>query len=114
MELNFLISIPKFFFKFDRIYLFIISLLAMMSNLSLYGQLEEISRIVPSHIVQMEKINNQFILIGRSDTYSQNYVPDGMAVLLDKSMMEMEVSFRFREKNGNLTRWIKGEILKEV
>mgnify|MGYP006179052949 CR=1 FL=1 len=110
MELNFLISIPKFFFKFDRIYLFIISLLAMMSNLSLYGQLEEISRIVPSHIVQMEKINNQFILIGRSDTYSQNYVPDGMAVLLDKSMMEMEVSFRFREKNGNLTRWIKGEI----
>ena len=110
IEPRFVNTILKLFLKLKRIKLFFIFLLAMIFNLSLYGQLEEISQIVPSHIVQMEKINNQFILIGRSEIYPHNYNPDGMAVLLDKSTMEMEVSFRFQNKNGNLTKWTKGEI----
>lgn len=111
MENNLENPIVNHFVKYGRINLLFIILIAMVSNGSLYGQLEDISRIVPSHIVKMYKMNNQFALTGRSDSYSHKETPEGVAVLLGESIMDMDVSFRFHHKDGDSTNWIKGEII---
>ena len=49
---------------------------------SLYGQLEDISRTISSNIFLTEEINDRFVLAGRSDTYSSDDDPEGVAVLL--------------------------------
>jgi len=77
----------------------------------LYGQLEDISLIIPSHVIQAEKLEDRFVLTGRSETYSSEDRPEGVAVLLDKSTLEMEALFRFLDVEGNLTGWVQGKLI---
>ena len=83
----------------------------MMTGGLLFGQLGEISHKIPSYIVQMERLGEQFILTGKSEAYSSESTPEGVAVLLDNSTVEMEASFRFLDNEGNLTEWIQGNII---
>ena len=87
----------------------LITLTVLLAGGLLYGQLEDISHIIPSHVVQAEKMGNRFVLTGRSDVYLSDDAPEGVAVLLDGSMMEMEVLFRFLDAEGNLTEWVQGK-----
>ncbi|HBN45783.1 MAG TPA: hypothetical protein DEA65_04700 [Candidatus Marinimicrobia bacterium] len=87
----------------------LITLTVLLAGGLLYGQLEDISHIIPSHVVQAEKMGNRFVLTGRSDAYLFDDAPEGVAVLLDGSMMEMEVLFRFLDAEGNLTEWVQGK-----
>ena len=77
----------------------------------MYGQLEDISLIIPSHVIQAEKLEDRFVLTGRSETYSSEDRPEGVAVLLDKSTLEMEALFRFLDVEGNLTGWVQGKLI---
>ena len=74
-----------------------ITLAVMLTGGLLFGQLEDISRKIPSHVVQMERMEERFVLTGKSETYSSGNTPEGVAVLLDRSTMEMEALFRFLE-----------------
>ena len=78
---------------------------------SLYGQLEDISRTISSNIFLTEEINGRFVLTGRSDTYSSDDDPEGVAVLLGGSNMVLEVFFRFLDTQGNMTEWIQGDVM---
>ena len=88
-----------------------ITFVVMMTGGLLFGQLGEISHKIPSYIVQMERLGEQFILTGKSEAYSSESTPEGVAVLLDNSTVEMEASFRFLDNEGNLTEWIQGNII---
>ena len=88
----------------------LITLTVLLGGL-LYGQLEDISQIIPSHVIQAEKLEDRFVLTGRSETYSSEDRPEGVAVLLDKSTREMEALFRFLDMEGNLTGWIQGKLI---
>ena len=88
-----------------------ITLIVLLAGGLLYGQLEDISRIIPSHVVQAEKLEDRFVLTGRSGTYLSEDRPEGVAVLLDKSTLEMEALFRFLDVEGNLTGWIQGKLI---
>ena len=88
----------------------LITLTVLLGGL-LYGQLEDISQIIPSHIIQAEKLEDRFVLMGRSETYSSEDRPEGVAVLLDKSTLEMEALFRFLDVEENLTGWIQGKLI---
>ena len=88
-----------------------ITLAVMLTGGLLFGQLEDISRKIPSHVVQMERLGERFVLTGKSETYSSKNTPEGVAVLLDRSTMEMEALFRFLDIEGNLTEWIQGNII---
>ena len=88
-----------------------ITLSVMLTGGLLFGQLEDISRKIPSHVVQMERMGERFVLTGKSETYSSENTPEGVAVLLDRSTMEMEALFRFLDIEGNLTEWIQGNII---
>ena len=88
-----------------------ITLIVLLAGGLLHGQLEDISRIIPSHIIQAEKLEDRFVLTGRSETYSSEDRPEGVAVLLDKSTREMEALFRFLDVEGNLTGWIQGKLI---
>ena len=83
----------------------------MLTDGILFGQLEDISRKIPSRVVQMEKLGEMFVLTGKSEPYSSENTPEGVAVLLDKSTTEMEALFRFLDIEGNLTEWIQGDII---
>ena len=89
--------------------IFFITLVLMVAGGTLYGQLEDISRTISSQVVQSEKVGNRFVLTGRSDVYLSDDAPEGVAVLLDGSIMEMEVLFRFLDTEGNVTEWVQGE-----
>ena len=88
-----------------------ITFVVMMTGGLLFGQLGDISHKIPSYIVQMERLGEQFILTGKSEAYSSESTPEGVAVLLDNSTVEMEASFRFLDNEGNLTEWIQGNII---
>ena len=88
-----------------------ITLAVMLTGGLLFGQLEDISRKIPSHVVQMERLGERFVLTGKSETYSSENTPEGVAVLLDRSTIEMEALFRFLDIEGNLTEWIQGNII---
>ena len=88
-----------------------ITLIVLLAGGLLYGQLEDISRIIPSHVVQAEKLEDRFVLTGRSGTYLSEDRPEGVAVLLDKYTLEMEALFRFLDVEGNLTGWIQGKLI---
>ena len=87
----------------------LITLTVLLAGGLLYGQLEDISHIIPSHVIQAEKLEDRFVLTGRSETYSSEDRPEGVAVLLDKTTLEMEALFRFLDVEGNLTGWIQGK-----
>ena len=89
----------------------LITLTVLLAGGLLYGQLEDISHIIPSHVIQAEKLEDRFVLTGRSETYSSEDRPEGVAVLLDKSTREMEVLFRFLDVEGNLTGWVQGKLI---
>ena len=89
----------------------LIILTVLLAGGLLYGQLEDISLIIPSHVIQAEKLEDRFVLTGRSETYSSEDRPEGVAVLLDKSTREMEALFRFLDVEGNLTGWIQGKLI---
>ena len=89
----------------------LIILTVLLAGGLLYGQLEDISRIIPSHVVQAEKLEDRFVLTGRSGTYLSEDRPEGVAVLLDKSTLEMEALFRFLDVEGNLTGWVQGKLI---
>ncbi len=99
-----------YFFQIKKIKLYIFIIIVWLYNGFLYGQLDEISRIIPSHIIHLTKESDQFILIGKSSIYSQNENPEGVAVLLNNSNLEMDVFFRFFHQNGDSTKWVQGEI----
>ena len=88
-----------------------ITLIVLLAGGLLYGQLEDISRIIPSHVFQAEKLEDGFVLTGRSGTYLSEDRPEGVAVLLDKSTLEMEALFRFLDVEGNLTGWVQGKLI---
>ena len=88
-----------------------ITLIVLLAGGLLYGQLEDISRIIPSHVVQAEKLEDRFVLTGRSGTYLSEDRPEGVAVLLDKYTLEMEALFRFLDVEGNLTGWVQGKLI---
>lgn len=88
-----------------------ITLIVLLAGGLLYGQLEDISRIIPSHVLQAEKLEDGFVLTGRSGTYLSEDRPEGVAVLLDKSTLEMEALFRFLDVEGNLTGWVQGKLI---
>lgn len=88
-----------------------ITLIVLLAGGLLYGQLEDISLIIPSHVIQAEKLEDRFVLTGRSETYSSEDRPEGVAVLLDKSTLEMEALFRFLDVEGNLTGWVQGKLI---
>jgi hypothetical protein len=89
----------------------LIILTVLLAGGLLYGQLEDISLIIPSHVIQAEKLEDRFVLTGRSETYSSEDRPEGVAVLLDKSTLEMEALFRFLDVEGNLTGWVQGKLI---
>ena len=89
----------------------LIILTVLLAGGLLYGQLEDISLIIPSHVIQAEKLEDRFVLTGRSETYSSENRPEGVAVLLDKSTLEMEALFRFLDVEGNLTGWVQGKLI---
>jgi len=89
----------------------LIILTVLLAGGLLYGQLEDISLIIPSHVIQAEKLEDRFVLTGRSETYSSEDRPEGVAVLLDKSTREMEALFRFLDVEGNLTGWVQGKLI---
>ena len=89
----------------------LITLTVLLAGGLLYGQLEDISYIIPSHVIQAEKLEDRFVLTGRSETYSSEDRPEGVAVLLDKSTLEMEALFRFLDMEGNLTGWVQGKLI---
>ena len=88
-----------------------ITLIVLLAGGLLYGQLEDISRIIPSHVLQAEKLEDGFVLTGRSGTYLSEDRPEGVAVLLDKYTLEMEALFRFLDVEGNLTGWVQGKLI---
>mgnify|MGYP001108608181 FL=1 len=88
-----------------------ITLIVLLAGGLLYGQLEDISRIIPSHVLQAEKLEDGFVLTGRSGTYLSEDRPEGVAVLMDKSTLEMEALFRFLDVEGNLTGWVQGKLI---
>ena len=77
---------------------------------SLNGQLEDISRTISSNIFLTEEVDGRFVLTGRSDTYSFDDDPEGVAVLLGVSNTELEVFFRFLDTQGNMTEWVQGNV----
>nr|MCS5612652.1 hypothetical protein [Candidatus Poribacteria bacterium] len=111
MELKVVNPVSNLSFMTGRNKTFFITLALTVAGGSLYGQLEDISRTISSHVVQSEKVGDRFVLTGRSDVYLPGDASEGVAVLLGESMMEMEVLFRFLDAGGNLTEWVQGESL---
>ena len=111
MELKIVNPVSNLSFMTGRNKTFFITLALTVAGGSLYGQLEDISRTISSHVVQSEKVGDRFVLTGRSDVYLPGDASEGVAVLLGESMMEMEVLFRFLDAGGNLTEWVQGESL---
>ena len=95
----------------NKTFFITLAVFVMLTDGILFGQLEDISRKIPSRVVQMEKLGEMFVLTGKSEPYSSENTPEGVAVLLDKSTMEMEALFRFLDIEGNLTEWIQGDII---
>ena len=95
----------------NKTFFITLGVIVMLTDGILFGQLEDISRKIPSRVVQMEKLGEMFVLTGKSEPYSSENTPEGVAVLLDKSTTEMEALFRFLDIEGNLTEWIQGDII---
>ena len=95
----------------NKTFFITLGVFVMLTDGILFGQLEDISRKIPSRVVQMEKLGEMFVLTGKSEPYSSETTPEGVAVLLDKSTTEMEALFRFLDIEGNLTEWIQGDII---
>lgn len=111
MELKVVNSVSNLSFMTARKKTFFITLALTVAGVSLYGQLEDISRTISSYVVQSEKVGDRFVLTGRSDVYLPGDASEGVAVLLGESMMEIEVLFQFLDAEGNLTEWVQGESL---
>ena len=95
----------------NKTFFITLGVFVMLTDGILFGQLEDISRKIPSHVIQMEQLGEMFVLTGKSEPYSSENTPEGVAVLLDKSTTEMEALFRFLDIEGNLTEWIQGDII---
>ena len=95
----------------NKTFFITLAVFVMLTDGILFGQLEDISRKIPSRVVQMEQLGEMFVLTGKSEPYSSENTPEGVAVLLDKSTTEMEALFRFLDIEGNLTEWIQGDII---
>ena len=111
MELKVVNPVSNLSFMTGRNKTFFITLALTVAGVSLYGQLEDISRTISSYVVQSEKVGDRFVLTGRSDVYLPGDASEGVAVLLGESMMEIEVLFQFLDAEGNLTEWVQGESL---
>ena len=88
-----------------------ITFFIMSTRELLFGQLEDISHKILINVIQMEKLGEQFVVTGNSETYPSESKPEGVAVLLDNSTVNIEAMFRFFDKEGNLTEWIQGSII---